>query len=100
MCSDTYMELPRSVCLGVWIYIDGVIFAIIASDSELLFKADESPQRFGYEARVGKQYVYTVDKNKKHINMSYWTVLEEIRKDRYLIEGLAGGTICLSHKEK
>lgn len=67
---------------GVYcLYLDGVIFAIITSDGELRFKADEHTKD-KYEKLGGKQFIYTGHKNKKPTPMPYWTVPEEIMENR------------------
>ena len=70
---------------GYGVYQDGVIFALITSNTDLYFKVDESNQT-DYEALGSKQFIYTGHKTKKSTTMPYWLLPEEIMEDRDTID--------------
>lgn len=70
---------------GFGLYLDGLIFGIITSETELYFKADDE-NRVMYENSDSHQFVYTGHKNKAPKKMPYWHVPEEVIEDRSLIE--------------
>jgi len=83
---------------GYGIYLDGVIFAIITSDSELYFKVGDE-NRAQFETLGSSQFIYKGHKNKKPTPMPYWIVPEEIMEDREKIEEWARQSAVLSKKK-
>lgn len=72
---------------GYGLYLEGAIFAIITSDTDLYFKVDDS-NRAQYEAINSYPFVYSgwKDPKRKPITMPYWHIPEEIMENREKIE--------------
>ena len=78
MLSGLGPVLIRKMFGGGGVYLDGVMFGLIADDT-LYFKADESStDRF--EAEGKGPFVYQV-KDRKPVAMSYWEVPEHLYDD-------------------
>ena len=69
---------------GYGLYLEGVIFGIITSDSVLYFKVDET-NKSAFESRGSEPFVYTGHKHKKSVTMPYWRVPEEIMEDKDMV---------------
>jgi DNA transformation protein len=68
----------RAMFGGHGLYLDGVIFGIIADD-QIFFKTDKITQA-KYEALGSKPFTYAVGKTKS-VSMSYWELPAEIMDD-------------------
>ena len=65
---------------GYGLYLDGKIFGMITSESDLYFKVGEA-NKADYEAANSQPFVYTGHKTKGPTTMPYWRVPEEIMED-------------------
>ncbi len=70
----------RNMFGGVGLYLDGRIFGVIISDGVICFKVG-SNNRADFQAAGSKPFVYTGHKNKKPVNMPYWSLPDEILED-------------------
>ena len=84
---------------GYGLYLDGDIFAIITSDTDLYFKVDETNQP-EFETVGSHQFIYTGHKNKKPTPMPYWIVPESVMEDREKIEEWAHQSALITKKSK
>ena len=82
---------------GYSLYLDGKIFAMITSDTDLYFKVDDT-NRSEYEARGSHPFVYSgwKDPKRKPITMPYWHISEEIMEDHEKIEELVRDSARIS----
>ncbi len=62
---------------GFSLYLEGAIFAMITSESELYFKVDETLKE-EFEKYGSHPFVYSGHKNKGPVEMPYWLLPEEI----------------------
>lgn len=69
---------------GYGLYLDGKIFGMITSDSDLYFKVGDN-NREDYEQRGSEPFVYTGHKTKGATTMPYWKVPEEVIDNQELI---------------
>lgn len=83
---------------GYGLYLDGAIFGIITSETDLYFKVGDS-NRAVYEKMGSHPFVYTGHKDGKQTTMSYWHISEEIMEDREQIESLVLQSATLSHNK-
>ncbi|MDC1205298.1 TfoX/Sxy family protein, partial [Candidatus Pacebacteria bacterium] len=74
---------------GYSLYLDGDIFGMITSDTDLFFKVDDT-NRDRYEAIGSYPFVYSgwKDPKRKPITMPYWHISEDIMEDREAVEEL------------
>ena len=72
---------------GYGLYLEGVIFSFITTDSDLYFKVDDS-NRAQYEKLESYPFVFDgfKDPKRKPVTMPYWHVPEEVMEDREKIE--------------
>ena len=84
---------------GYSLYLDGKIFAMITSDTDLYFKVDDS-NRAQYEKIGSKPFVYSgwKDPKRKPNTMPYWHIPEEIMEDREKIEEWVRQSATISEK--
>ncbi|MEZ4200415.1 MAG: TfoX/Sxy family protein [Candidatus Paceibacterota bacterium] len=80
---------------GFGLYQASRIFAIITSDQEVCFKADETVAK-EYAAAGATQFIYTGHKNKQPTAMPYWRVPETVLEDREKIEDWVYKSAALS----
>lgn len=85
---------------GYSLYLDGNIFAMITSDTDLYFKVDDT-NRAQYEEMDSHPFVYSgwKDPKRKPITMPYWLISEEIMEDREKIEELVNQSAAISSKK-
>lgn len=69
----------RAMFGGYGLYLDGIIFGIIADD-QIYFKTDKNTQA-KYEALGSKPFTYNQGKAKS-VTMSYWELPTEIMDDQ------------------
>ena len=86
---DTSNITARKMFGGYSLYLDGIIFGLITSDSELYFKVDDSNRHY-YETMDSHPFVYSdwKDKRRKAVTMPYWLIPEEVIEDREKITEL------------
>lgn len=84
---------------GYGLYLEGHIFAIITSDSDLYFKVDDS-NRADYEAIGSAPFIYTGHKTKKPTTMPYWIVPEEIFDDRDTLRDMVEESAAITARAK
>jgi len=89
----------RTMFGGYGLYLNGAIFAIITSDTELRFKVDDS-NRAEYEAVGSTPLTYTGHKDNKPTVMQYWLVPEEVMEDREHIANWVEAAAAISRKKK
>ena len=84
---------------GYGLYLDGAIFGLITSDTDLYFKVDDT-NRARYESMGSQPFIYTGHKNKKPTAMPYWLISEEVMEDRDLIEELVEESAEITRRAK
>ncbi len=84
---------------GYGLYMNGTIFAIITSETDLYFKAD-SENKSLYETAGSHQFVYTGHKNKAPTKMPYWYVPETIIEDREKVEEWVTSAVAAAKRSK
>lgn len=83
---------------GYGLYLDGHIFAIITSDTDLYYKVDDT-NRGQFIAAGSEPFVYTGHKNKKPTTMPYWIIPESILEDRNTITDWTYQSAAISKKK-
>lgn len=74
----TFESITSRAMFGGWgIYQYGVIFAIIV-DGELFMKARDDANAVYFKDHGSRQFSYSTPKHPKSIQMSYWSVPEEV----------------------
>lgn len=89
----------RKMFGGCSLYLDGAIFALITSDTDLYFKVDDTNKE-RYKAMGSEPFVYTGPKNKKPTAMPYWHISEEVMENRELITELVHESADISKRNK
>jgi DNA transformation protein len=83
LCTADGRVTCRKMFGGYSLYLDGIIFGLITSESELFFKVDKSNQA-QYEAMGSHPFVYAgwKDTKRKPLTMPYWLIPEDVLEDR------------------
>lgn len=84
---------------GFGIYKNGFIFAIITSESELYFKVDEVLKE-KFKKHESHPFIYAGNKNRKPIEMPYWSLPEEIMENKDLLAIWIEDSVEVSRRSK
>lgn len=84
---------------GYGYYLEGNIFAIVTSESELYFKVDDT-NKARFEALGSTPFIYTGHKTRKPTAMPYWILPESIMEDSEKLEEWVIASANISKRAK